>query len=77
MTYREFRQWCEKRARDGCWGVLEALTCCDIVSKMQLLPFWLRERVWRKSEAREVAQEIVEATNRKIKKVLGGAACRD
>lgn len=73
MTYREFRQWCKKRVHDGCWGMLEALTCCDIVSEMQLLPFWRRERVWRESEARKVAQKIVEATNRKIKKVLGGA----
>lgn len=73
MTYKGFRRWCNDRVHDGCWGMLEALTCCDIISKMQMLPFWMRERIWRKSEAREMAQEIVEATNRKIRKVLGGA----
>ena len=76
MTYREFRDWCNQRACDGCLGMLEALTCCDIIGKMQMLPFWMRERIWRKSEAREIAQEIVDATNRKIQKVLGGATCR-
>lgn len=70
MSYKEFLRWCNKRAHDGCWGMLEALTCCDIIGEIKNLPFWKRERRWREIE-REVVTEIIEPTNAKIREQMG------
>lgn len=69
MSYKEFRKWCDKRAHDGCWGMLEALTCCGIVGEIGKLPFWKREREWRKVE-QWVVSEIVEPINVMIRELL-------
>lgn len=29
MKFREFVSWCNQRAVDGCWGMLEAMVCVD------------------------------------------------
>lgn len=69
MTYRAFRRWCNDRAHDGRLGLLEALTCCNIIGELQDLPFWKREKKWRECE-QEVVTEIVEPTNAKIRELL-------
>ena len=70
MSYKEFKRWCNERASDGCWGLLEAMICCNIVSKIQNHPFWMREKKWRECE-QEVVTGIVEPTNAKIRELLG------
>ena len=30
MKFKEFAKWCNERACDGCWGMLEAMACIDI-----------------------------------------------
>ena len=66
MSYREFREWCNQRACDGCWGMHEAMICIDICGEIQKLPFWKRKKKWREYE-RDVVTLIVEPTNAKIR----------
>lgn len=35
MTFKQFEAWCNQRACDACWGMLEAMTCIDIIGKVQ------------------------------------------
>ena len=37
MTFKQFSHWCNKRASDGLWGMLEALVCIDIYD--ELMPY--------------------------------------
>ena len=32
MKYREFVRWCNERAFDGCWGMLEAMACIWVLA---------------------------------------------
>lgn len=70
MTYKAFLRWCNKRCHDGCWGMLEALTCLYIIGEIRNLPFWKREKKWRECE-QAVVTEIVEPTNAKIRELQG------
>ena len=71
MKYKQFRKWCSDRTFDGCWGMNEAMICCDIISDLDKTPFWKREKKWRGME-KWVVTNIVEPTNKKIAEVLGG-----
>ena len=70
MSFKEFKKWCNDRACDGCWGLLEALTCINIVRDINKLPFWKRGKAWRKMEL-QVLDEIVNPINEKIRKCKG------
>lgn len=70
MKFKEFATWCNHRAADGCWGFTEALCCCDAVSKIYKQPFWKREKIWQTQYKNDV-MPIVNATNKKIKEILG------
>lgn len=65
MTFKEFQKWCNKRACDGCWGYLNALICIDKLKEIKSLPFWKRERAWKRIEG-QMLREIIEPTNKKI-----------
>lgn len=34
MSYQEFRDYCNDRACDGQWSMLEAMACLDIIKKI-------------------------------------------
>ena len=34
MTFKEFVEWCNDRACDGCWGMIESMVCMDIISSI-------------------------------------------
>ena len=70
MEYKEFTDWCNQRACDGCWGLQEAVICLDIIEKVQKTSIFKRKNKWK--EVEPVANEIVTKTNEKIKEVLGG-----
>lgn len=70
MKYKEFIDWCNQRACDGCWGLQEAVMCLDIIDKVQKTSIFKRKNKWK--EVEPVATEIVTKTNEKIKEVLGG-----
>ena len=71
MKYKQFRKWCSDRTFDGCWGMTEAIICCNIISDLDKTPFWKREKKWQEM-IEEIVTKIVEPTNKKIAEVLGG-----
>ena len=68
MTFKEFAEWCNDRACDGRFGMIEAMTCIDIISNIRKLPFWKRKKAWIEKE-QQVLDEIVNPINRKIKEM--------
>ena len=68
MTFKEFVEWCNDRAGDGCWGMIEAMTCIDIISNIRKLPFWKRKKEWMEKE-QQILDEIVNPINRKIQEM--------
>lgn len=70
MTFEYFDAWCNDRAADGCWGFLEALTCCDIMREMHGTPRRKRKKKWAELNANNcIYEEIVKPTNEKIAEV--------
>ena len=70
MSYKEFCAWCNDRASDGCWGMLTAITCIDIMREVRKHPFWRREKIWRAEWEQRVLTEIVNPINKKIAEML-------
>lgn len=70
MTFKQFRQWCNERTCDGCWGYSEALLCIEVIRHIDELPFWMRKNAWNQMHD-SVVHGIVEPTNRKIQEVMG------
>lgn len=66
MTFKEFTRWCNERACDGCWGMIEAMTCIDIASGINKMHFWKREKYWQSEYESRVLNEIVNPINNKI-----------
>lgn len=71
MTFKEFVAWCNERACDGCWGLIEATLCIDIVQDVRRKPFWRREKYWHETHEEQVVHQIVYPTNQKIRKLFG------
>ena len=71
MTFKQFVQWCNERACDGCWGMLEAMQCIEVMRDVRQYPFWKREKMWKHHHMRAFVEEIVEKTNQKIREVYG------
>lgn len=44
MTFKEFTAWCNERACDGRWGMVEAMVCIDLMAEIRKLSFWKREK---------------------------------
>ena len=68
MTFKEFVEWCNNRACDGLWGIIESMVCIDIISSIRKLPFWKRKKAWIEKE-KQVLDEIVNPINRKIQEM--------
>ena len=68
MTYRQFRKWCNDRCFDGYWGHKEALICLNVVSEIDKLPFWKREKAW-KGEEEFLVNNIINPINEMIEKL--------
>ena len=69
MTYKEFCEWMNERACDGCWGLKEAIYCIEVRRTIGSLPFWRRRKAWMK--VRPTAEAIVSETNEKIDDLRG------
>ena len=69
MKFKEFEAWCNERARDGCWGMLTAMVCIDLIEKMRNVPFWKREKVWKEKYEQQVMDEIVNPIEEKMKEL--------
>ena len=73
MTFKEFEYWCNERACDGCWGMLEAMTCIDIIGKVRKKWLWKRERFWQEEYANDVMEQIVKPIEKKIAELARAA----
>lgn len=71
MTYKEFMDWCNNRAADGCWGLNTAKACIQTIDIVQSAPFWRRKNVWKACE-QQVVEKYVNPTNEKIREYLEG-----
>ncbi|MBR5460661.1 MAG: hypothetical protein IKV53_07295 [Clostridia bacterium] len=70
MKFKEFKAWCNERACDGCWGMVSATICLNIVTEISRLPFWKRKKRW--NEVKDwVVELIILPTNKKINEVYG------
>lgn len=69
MNFKQFELWCNERACDGCWGMLEAMVCLDIIDKIRSALFWKRKKMWENEYKEEVLNEIVNPINSKIKEM--------
>ena len=72
MTFKQFSHWCNERACDGLWGMLDALVCIDIHNEINKHPFWKREKVWREQYLGKVMTEIINPIEKKISEMLKG-----
>lgn len=66
MKFKQFVRWCNERACDGCWGMLEAMACIDLIATVRKKPFWKREALWKEEYEQRVLDEIVNPINRMI-----------
>lgn len=69
MTFKQFRQWCNDRACDGCWGYQTAMLCIDVMKEINRFPFWKREKAWKQIEHRMLV-EVITPTNKRIQEVM-------
>ena len=68
MKYKEFFQWCNERACDGWWSGATAIYCIDIITKINKLPLWKREKEWQKI-SEFVVDNVVKVIDEKRKAV--------
>lgn len=71
MTFKEFSDWCNKRACDGCWDMSTAICCIEIYRKINALPFWKRNKEWNKLKD-YVEKGIVQVIEKKIELLKAG-----
>lgn len=67
MKFKEFRDWCNQRACDGCWGMQTAIVCLSIADAVDKKPFWEREKFWKENFEQDVLENIVEPIEKKIR----------
>ena len=65
MKFKEFSDWCNQRACDGCWSMATAIYCIDICSVINSYSFWKREKIWKEQYEEHVVRDIVEVINEK------------
>lgn len=75
MTFKQFNKWCNDRACDGCWGMITAMACIDLHNKIMKIPFWKREKIWKKEYEQKVLNEIVNPINNKISELKQKENC--
>ena len=72
MNYKEFRDWCNRRACDGCWGIGEISICMAAVREVEDVHSWLswkekklKEKKWQEVEMKyEIMETIVKPINK-------------
>ena len=69
MTYKEFNDWCNQRACDGCWGMNTAIYCIGVCETINNLPFWKRNKVWKSEYEDEIINNIITPIENKMKEV--------
>lgn len=63
MKFKEFSEWCNRRAADGCWGSAEALACIRCIDEVNEKPWWKREKFWQNWPNRPLLEKYVDYVN--------------
>lgn len=66
MKFKEFVDWCNDRAADGCWSIATATFCIDIINTILKQPFWKREKFWKSVYEEMIVRDIVYPIEEKI-----------
>lgn len=69
MKFKEFVNWCNKRACDGCWGMLEAIACINLINEIMKIQFWKREKFWKENYEQQVLEEIINPIEKKLEEM--------
>lgn len=69
MKFKEFVNWCNQRACDGCWGMLTAMASIDLIQQVRKIHFWRREKFWKENYEHQVLDEIVNPIERKLEEM--------
>ena len=69
MKFKEFRNWCNERACDGCWSMRTAMICINVIETIQKAHFWKREKIWKKEHEYVMVNYVVDPINKKITEV--------
>lgn len=69
MTFKQFVSWCNQRASDGCWSMITAMACIDLIEKIRNIRFYKREKYWRENYEKQVMDEIVNPIEQKMKEL--------
>lgn len=67
MKYKEFVDWCNQRACDGCWSMKTAIYCIGVCETINAEYFWKREKIWKEKYEEEIVKDVVEVINKKRK----------
>lgn len=72
MKFKEFVNWCNERACDGCWGMLVAIACINLINEIMKIQFWKREKIWKENYERQVLEEIINPIEKKLEEMENG-----
>ena len=72
MKFKEFVNWCNARACDGCWGMLEAIACINLINEIMKIQFWKREKIWKENYEQQVLEEIINPIEKKLDEMKNG-----
>ena len=61
-----------ERACDGCWGMLEAIACINLINEIMKIQFWKREKIWKENYERQVLEEIINPIEKKLEEMENG-----
>lgn len=68
MKFKEFADWCNHRASDGCWDMETAMFCIGVMKIVRAKPFWKREKEWQALNSEfDIKKAVVDVINAKIK----------
>ena len=72
MTYREFSDWCNRRAADGCWSSETAVFCLWVLKEIENQHFWKKSRKWQELNAKYSIQDnVINPINNKMIEIYG------
>lgn len=69
MKYKEFVDWCNQRAYDGCWGSKEAMICLACIEDVDRFHFWQREKIWKELWRDTIVNNIIKPIHKKMVEV--------
>ena len=72
MKFKEFTNLCNERACDGCWGMLEAIACINLINEVMKIQFWKREKFWKENYEQQVLDEIINPIEKKLEEMENG-----